>query len=123
MPPASAARVPRFSLLPVFLSACFLFLLLNLTIIGIVMIPDVLMNLVQRAITRDEALLPHTPPQHSTFIAIESQQASARLFFGDLRTRDLFAPATILLLVALFVYHAPLYRLMRCRRSGAEVGP
>ena len=52
----AAHSTPHFSLLPVFLAAVFLYILLNITIIGIALAPDIILNLTQLPDAQPRAL-------------------------------------------------------------------
>ena len=107
----SGIVIPRFSMFPVFLTAFFLFILLNITIIGIIVLPDAIVTLltVLDNQQREEYAVPKPLFLRSQILPRFAQQ-------------DVLLVLTVCCLIAVLLYHRPLYKLFRLRRKGVVVG-
>ena len=105
------SQIPRFSIAAPLVSTFVLFILLNITIVGIVMLPEIITIIIRS--------LSDTPPPLSE-LEIDRQPFRFDLSRGG-QQRDAFLVLGILSFIGLNVYHRPLYRLFRLKKKGYEV--
>lgn len=108
--PASVLAIPRFSMFPVYLTAFFLFILLNITIIGIIVLPDAVVTLLNVLEER----------QHADFVSLKPPVMRPETL-KRFAQKDILFVLTLCTLAAVLLYHRPLYKLFRYKRKGMAV--